>query len=115
MLEFCIFFHLAAVFITEACNLCVAVPESSAIINNAYSYNYATSERLTFSVIWFQKTRRGKEHSGGTSNIEDAGKFKFQDVWSYQVSRQYIAYLSNSSQAKYYLLSSFFLSCISFV
>lgn len=70
--------------------------------------------RHIFSVL-ISETRQGKEHTGGTSNTEDAGTFKFLDVWSDQVSRQYVAHLSNSSEAKHYVLSSFFLSCISFV
>jgi len=37
------FFHLAAFFIIETCNVCVAVPQSSAIIKNAYSCTFSTS------------------------------------------------------------------------
>ena len=84
IVPFFLFFFILLLFSSLNVAICLAVPESNAMINNVYSYTYATSEILTFSVFWFQKTWRGKKHSGGTSIIEDAGKFRFVVKPSFQ-------------------------------
>jgi hypothetical protein len=58
-------------------------------------------------------TGKGRINEGDPCTIKDTSKF--HDVRSYQISRQYISYLSNSSHSTYYVIPLFFLSFLYFI